>query len=643
LQFEDHRLAHVDAPSASPAGTWRIEPKELARWSAQNALAHPQVRLENIPPYVPQAIVAMEDKRFYDHGALDLIGLLRAMSVDMRHGHLSQGASTISQQLARSIFLSSQRTFRRKALEAFFAFYLEKRFTKPQLLEMYLNQVYWGQDGPESLLGLESASRSFFGKPARELTLAQSAMLAGLLQSPGHYSPRTSPEIALERRDLVLHLMRDQGLISSDDLKSAGREPLKLAPGSRQANDAAYFLAGLQDQLEQRYPGTPLPQLGWRIFTTLDPVLQQKATAAVRRLPENVGVGPQAALVALDPATGGVLAWVGGTNFVKTPFDRAGRAHRQPGSAFKPFVVLAALDRRTVTTATLLDDRPLRFRNGAASWSPQNYDRQYHQKASVWDALVYSMNVPMVNLAMKSGLDAIADYAHRAGIVSPIKLFPSMALGASEVTVPEITNAYATLASGGVYRPYYRIEAITDADNRAIETHLPTPQAVFNSASVALLTKMLEAVITDGTAKPAKAMGLTIPAAGKTGTSENFQDAWFVGYSSRLVCGVWVGYDHPKSLGRAAAGIALPIWVDFMRHAVHAESAAPLESSQGLVRKTIDTETGLLVRSGCVKRREVEFLPGTEPTQLCDKHMGGIIGFFKRLATKAPPAALRPH
>jgi penicillin-binding protein 1B len=632
LSFSDQTLRKVETlPDKKEVESWRLEPKRLARWAAKGGASQPQIHIGELPAYVPMAVVAIEDKRFFQHGAIDVRGLARAIWIDIREGSLRQGGSTLTQQLSRSIFLDIRRTWSRKLLEAGLAFFLEAVYTKQQLLEMYLNQVYWGQDGMESLLGLESASRSFFGKSARELTLGESALLAGLLQSPNHYSPRANLEVARERRNLVLALMRTQELISEDQLKTAVKEPIRLVSPKTRAGEAPYFVSTLQEALLQDYSFAMLMTQGWRIFTTLDPLIQAYAASALR---PSEG---QAALVAIDPRTGGVRAWVGGTSYGKSTFDRVVYAHRQPGSAFKPFVVLAALDTRKATMATMLEDKPVTLKTLQGPWSPQNYDRKYKEKASVWDMLVYSLNVPAVHLTMLAGPESVADYAKWLGVRSPLRAVPSLALGTSEVTVLELTSAYATLANAGMYAAPYSIETVIDSNKEAVQSHTVGPLRVVSEMSSYLVTLMLQAVLEEGTGRFARQMGFTYKAAGKTGTSENYQDAWFVGYTPRLACGVWVGHDQPKSLGRAAAGIALPIWSSFMQKSLALWPEEGFPEPKGLSWKTIDKDSGELARSGCVNRRKEAFLPGTEPDRPCSLHPGGIRGFFYRLKNK--PAA----
>jgi penicillin-binding protein 1B len=629
LSFSSGHLSQVETlPENHPVAFWRLEPKRLAQWAAKGGASQPQIRLEDLPMYVPKAVVAIEDKRFYQHGAIDLRGLARAVWVDLRGGGLRQGGSTITQQLSRSIFLDVRRTWSRKILEAGLAFFLEAVYSKTQLLEMYLNQVYWGQDGADSLLGLESASRSYFGHPARELTLGQSAMLAGMLQSPNNYSPRANPKIARERRNLVLALMFGQGFISPEQFKAALLEPITPTTLRVHAGDAPYFVASLQDNLLQKYTLNILLTQGWNIFTTLDPLLQTQATAAMH---PSEG---QAALVALDPRTGAVRAWVGGTNYGQSTYDRVLYAKRQPGSAFKPFVMLAAIDTRKATEATFLEDTPLTVKTPQGIWKPQNYDRKFRGRVSLWDALVLSLNIPTVRLVIQTGPDKIVEYARRLGIQSPLRAVPSIALGTSEVSVLELTSAYGTLANTGRSNAPYTIESIQDLNKQLVASHTPETQDAVSDASAFIMTHLLQGVFEEGTAKHARELGFTFPAAGKTGTSENYQDAWFIGYTSRLACGVWVGYDHPKPMGRAAAGIALPVWTSFMEKALALWPADKLAEPPGLIWKTIDIDSGELARSGCPHRRKDVFLSGTEPDKMCTLHPGGIIGLFYRWRNK---------
>ncbi len=640
VHFGHALLQRIESADRRSLEAWRLEPLRLAEWTVGASSARIRIHLGDLPTYVPQAVVAIEDKRFYAHGALDSVGLARAFFIDLRHGGWRQGGSTLSQQLARSIFLSTDRTWRRKVVEAGLAIYLEAHFTKPQLLEMYLNQVYWGQDGSSSLLGIEAVSRSLFGKSAAQLTLSDSALLAGMLQSPNRLSPRNTLSSALVRRDHVLHLMQEQGFISRAQHDLAVKEKVILSPLAGGSNSASYFLAMVHDDLADRYGLSVLVTSGWSIFTTLDPLLQKDAVAAIGRS----RMGAQAALVALDPGSGAIRAWVGGTDYATNPFDHAGRARRQPGSAFKPFVALAALESRRATTATLLNDTPLTTLNHGLRWTPQNYDRRYHGSVAIWDALVQSLNVPFARLGMQTGLPQVVEVAHRAGIDSPLQAVPSLALGTSEVSVLELTSAYGTLAAQGRRTAPYFIERIVGPDGTIVESHQGESVAVFAPQPVFLVTQMLEAVLVEGTGRASHAMGFNGPGAGKTGTSEKNQDAWFVGYHSGLVCGVWVGFDRPKSLGSAAAGVALPIWVKFMNKALAREPAAAFVAPPGLNWKKIDPASGALARSGCPVRIERAFLGGTEPTQDCPLHPGGIIGFFRRLTGKAPkPSVVFGH
>ncbi len=628
LDFSSKGLREMKALAGhAPLAEWRLEPRVLAEWGIVPRVARQKVRVEDLPPHVSRAVVAMEDKRFFHHGAFDWMGIGRAVWVDVKHGGLKQGASTITQQLARSIFLDIQRTWRRKFIEAILAIYLEIRYTKPQLLEMYLNQAYWGHDGTQTLIGIEAASQSLFGKTARKLTPAESASLAGMLQSPRRFSPRTSLKLSEERKKIVLGLMRDQKIITDADYILGVAQRVTLAPLPR-SGESAYFLAHLRDELGERFEMSAMLAQGWSIYTTLDPLMQREA---VQSLKPSVGQG---GLVALDAKNGAVRAWVAGTNFQTNPFDHVADAKRQPGSAFKPFVVLAALENRVATTATMLDDDPISLIGLEGPWTPQNYDRKFRGKVSVWDSLVYSWNVPMVRLAMQTGLSHVVSVARRAGITSPLRSDLSTSLGSSEVSLLELTGAYGTLASGGRRLVPHSIRAIVSRDGQLVDTAPFVNEQTFAPEAVYLVTQMLQDVLVTGTGKASKSMGLEFPAAAKTGTSENYHDAWLMGYSTSVVCGVWVGYDQPKSLGRSAAGIALPIWVDFMKRVAPYEPPQDFVEPPGLSWKTIDPTTGQLARSGCTVRKKTAFLAGTEPTEDCSAHAGGIKGLFQRWRSK---------
>jgi len=610
------------APMAEP---WRIEPIQLVSWGAEDEERRPRIRLTDLPSYVPDAILAVEDKRFYQHHGIDVIGLMRAIAHDLYHMELRQGGSSLTQQLARSVFLDTRRTLRRKVLEAALTIYLEFRFTKPQLLEMYLNQVYWGQDGAESVFGIESASRRYFGKTARELSVSESALLAGMLQSPNRFNPRGASKATIERRNRVLRLMREQKRITPLVEQKAKRERIQTIPSAKEGFENGYFLNWVRTQLEERYTAEALTNEGWRIFTTIDPVWQR---LALRALKPSAG---QAAMTAIDPATGAIRIWLGGTDFRLAPFDRVIYANRQPGSAFKPFVVLAALEKKSATLGTVLEDQPLTLPGQDGPWSPRNYDRKTRGPVTVRQSLVQSLNIPIVKLAQQTGMSAVLDVARRAGIRSLLRDDLATALGASETTLLELTQAYATLAAGGVEAAPYGIVAIQPREGASFEQHTPTPGRVFDAQPVYLLTRALMDVFDHGTAVSARARGMTWPAAGKTGTSENNVDAWFIGYSPDLAIGVWVGHDQPQSLGKSAAAMALPLWTTLANSLWKERRAWEWPQPEGIDSKTIDPISGQLARSGCPNAYKEEFWEGTEPTESCALHAGGITGWFSRM------------
>lgn len=622
LEFENGILHDVaDARTGGSVSGARLEPERLARWGVREATRE-QVRLADLPAFLPAAVLASEDRRFYEHGAVDWRGVGRALWQNLRRRSISQGGSTLTQQLSRSVFLSSERTWSRKINETLLAFYLERRFRKDQILEMYLNQVYWGQAGSQSLLGIEEAARYYFGKPSAQLTLSEAALLVGILPSPNRYSPHRSADLARERRDRVLDALAQQRRAPAAALRAARQEPVRPARPP-EGGTASYFLSSLQDVLSERYSPQQLFQGGLRIFTTLDGELQRAAEAAIKNAPA------EGALVVIDQE-GGVAVWVGGRSYADSPFDRAVRAHRQPGSAFKPFVALAAIESSTVTVATPLRDEPLVLRSSTGTWRPQNADRKFLGRVSLWDALVQSRNVPFVRLAQQTGLDRVAALARRCGIESPLRAVPSLALGTSEVTVLELTDAYATLARGGRRVPPFFLQSVLAADGTVLEQAVPaeTEQAA-SPAGVYLVTQMLQAVLEEGTGKAARAWGLSGSAAGKTGTTENYQDAWFIGYTPRLTCGVWVGHDLPRSLGRAAAGVALPVWTAFMKDAIALDGDSVFVRPPGLIEETMDPESGGRARAGCPARVTRLCLESKRPDD-CPLHAGGLRGLFQR-------------
>jgi penicillin-binding protein 1A len=537
------------------------------------------VPLQQIPPALRNAIIAVEDSRFYSHFGVDVRGIVRAAYANFRHGRVMEGGSTITQQLAKVLFLTPDRSFSRKVKEALLALELEKRYSKDRLLELYLNQIYMGHGA----YGVEAAARMYFGKSVQDLTLPEAAMLAALPRSPGNYSPFERPELAQRRRAIVVGRLLEQGYISETEAKTANRAPLGLVPSERRRGSGQYFLEYLQQSLEAKYGSDILYKSGLAIYTTLDTGLQRAAEQALRdgiqalvarqsaRAARGSGHAapgaPEGAVVVIEAATGYVKALIGGADFARTEFNRALHAHRQPGSAFKPFVFLAALEAGRLPTE-ILDDSPIRYVTAGKVWAPENYDGKFRGPVTIQQALEESINVPTIRLLEQLGVNPVIEAARRAGIESPLPRDLTLALGSGDVTLLELTAAYGTFANQGVHMEPLMVRYVTDAQGRLVEENIPQGREAISPAIALGLTQMLRGVVERGTAVTARV--LERPLAGKTGTTNDFSNAWFVGYTPSLVAGVWVGHDRPRSLGPEETGAraALPIWVTLMRQAL---------------------------------------------------------------------------
>ncbi|HEY7138948.1 MAG TPA: penicillin-binding protein 1A [Methylomirabilota bacterium] len=541
------------------------------------------VPLQQIPPALRNAVIAVEDARFYSHFGVDVRGIARAAYANFRHGRVVEGGSTITQQLAKVLFLTPDRSFSRKVKEALLALELEKRYSKDRLLELYLNQVYMGHGA----FGVEAAARMYFGKSVQELTLPEAAMLAALPRSPGNYSPFERPELAQRRRAIAVGRLLEQGYISETQAKAANRAPLGLVPSERRRGSGQYFLEYLQQSLEAKYGSDVLYKSGLAIYTTLDPVLQRAAEQALRdgiqALTERQGAraaargkgapapaAPEGAVVVIEAATGYVKALIGGVDFTRTEFNRALHAHRQPGSAFKPFVYLAALETGHAPTE-VLDDSPIRYVSAGKVWAPENYDGKFRGPVTLQQALEESINVPTIRLLEEIGVNPVIDAARRAGIQSPLPHDLTLALGSGDVTLLELTAAYGTFANQGVRMEPLMVRYVTDAQGRLVEENIPQGREAIDPAIAGGLTEMLRGVVERGTAIGARV--IERPLAGKTGTTNDFSNAWFVGYTPSIVAGVWLGHDRPRSLGPEETGAraALPIWVAVMRAALRGQ------------------------------------------------------------------------
>ena len=518
-----------------------------------------------IPEQVKKAFVAIEDVRFYSHPGVDLIGILRALMHDIKARSMVQGGSTITQQLAKMLFLKPEKSVIRKVKEAIISIQIEKRYTKDEILGLYLNQTYFGTRA----YGIEAAAQTYFGKSAKQLSVAEAALLASLPKAPSQYSPFKNPQKAKERRRSVLDSMLKHKFITVDQYNKATEEPLPAAPFYRKY-EAPYFVELLRQYLEQKY-GTSIYTAGYKIYSTIDFNMQHIAEKAlsdgVKNIEKREKPGVQAAFIAIDIRTGQIKAMVGGFDFWQNQFNRATQALRQPGSAFKPFVYATAI-REGMTSKDVINDAPISFKGARPGqmWSPKNYDGKYHGTVTLRTALAKSLNAATVRLANRVGVKDIINTAQELGIRSPLQPYLPLALGASDVTLLEMVQAYSAFATGKKMDPisYKRIE---NRDKIVLEELYPKQTEVLDENTVKEMQILLGAVISEGTATKAKELGR--PVYGKTGTTNDYSDAWFVGFDERLVVGVWVGRDNHKPIGNKETGsmAALPIWIEFMKQA----------------------------------------------------------------------------
>jgi len=608
----------------------RLEPELAVELAGAKSERREPAAWEQIPPALKDAVVAVEDKRFHSHHGVDPRAMVRALLANLR-GRSLQGASTITQQLSKNLFLTPRRTLRRKLAEAALAVYLDLRLDKQRILTLYLNHIYLGQDGPASVMGVRSAARHYFSKEVSDLTLTESALIAGIIRGPGVYNPFRDPAAAKARRDHALRRMKEEGFISQLELDAALDEPVKLARGTSpdDKHDAAYYAAEVVRQLIPKYGGDSLYRHGLSIYTSMDPVLQNLARKVIGKSKH------QAALAVIDPRDGSVLALTGGRSFSESQFNRATMAQRQPGSAFKPFVFAAALQ-MGFTPATLLRDKPKTWPGVSKDWSPANYEGVYHGTATMRTALAKSLNAATLDLAERTGLKRIREVAIACGITSPLRSDLGLALGASEVALLELVGAYSPFANGGI-RPTPRlVTSVVDSDGVVFEAAPLENTIALDPATAFLMTSMLESVAKEGTARGVKALGVNFPVAGKTGTTNDGRDAWFVGYTSALLAGVWVGDDQNRALKLTGSKDALPLWASFMKEASADRPGEVYTRPANVVEVLVCPESGMLARSGCPGKKGEMFLEGSEPRSECAIHRGGIMGWLQKMLGKEP-------
>ncbi len=577
------RIQRLDNSDVLPA--LELEPEVVTGFYDRVREQRRVMRLEEVPARVRKAVLAVEDERFYYHRGVDPVAVMRAFLANVRRGGVVQGGSTLTQQLIKNFFLDSERTLERKVKEALMALITEWMYTKDQILENYLNEIYLGQNGAQGIFGIWEAARFYFVKEPEQLTVGETALLAGLIRAPNRYSPYRSVKDATRRRNVILAKLVSDGIITRRAYERALQEVFEKRKPVRLTNSAPYFTDYVKNELAEHYSEDTLTAEGLRIFTSLDIELQRAAEKALseglarlekdyrhlRKTAEQDDL--EGALVVIKPQTGEIRAMVGGRDYGKSQFNRVAQAKRQPGSVFKPFVFLAALTHGSAQgsgsydSTTYIEDTPFTWAYGNEEWAPQNYNRSYHGWVTLREAMEKSLNAATARIAQDVGIKKVREMAYRMGIQSRLPLLPSLSLGAVEVTPLELAGAYSALANNGVRTHLLSIKNVLDRDGGALEKRNIRVKRVIPPRVAFDMHNMLRGVVERGTAQRVRELGFTRPAAGKTGTTNDSRDAWFAGYTPDLLALVWVGFDRQSELGLSGSSAALPIWTDFMKHA----------------------------------------------------------------------------
>jgi penicillin-binding protein 1B len=636
IQFAKGAVSSIIDSNGRRVARYEIPAQLITNVSNQGRAKRLMVQYSDMPPALVHAIVSAEDKRFFVHSGFDVLRIGKAMYVDVKQRRKEQGASTISMQLARNLWLARDKNWKRKMREALITFHLERKLSKQQIFEDYCNAVYLGGQGTFSISGFGEAARAYFNKDIQTLNLTESAMLAGLIQRPSYLNPFRNPGRVLERRNLVLAMMRENKYITRAQYKDAVTAPLGLHPGASELSESQYFLDIASDdaskKLEERQPVGSA-----EVYTTIDLRLQRAAEQAIadgmqlvdkelaarrkRGAPE--GPRPQVALIAIDPRTGEVKALCGGRDYASSQLDRV-LSKRPPGSVFKPFVYTAALNTAiaggdpVLTPASSVDDSPTTFEYGKQqTYSPGNFKNEFMGRVTLRYALAHSLNVAAVKVGEMAGFDKVVAIAHQAGLNEDIQPTPAVALGAYQVSPLEIAGAYTMFANNGVRVQPAFISTIRDQSGADLFEHQPETRRVLDPRVAFVMVDMMQEVMRSGTAAAVRSRGFKLPAAGKTGTSH---DGWFAGFTSQLLCVVWVGFDDYKELGLEGAHSALPIWTEFMMSAAHYKQygdAKPFVPPPGVVQVAFDPDSGDLAGPACPDSVSSYFIDGTEPKLQC--------------------------
>jgi penicillin-binding protein 1B len=684
ISFGEDGVSEIVGDNGQQLAAYELEPLLVTGLSDQNHAKRRLITYDELPPYLVPAVTAIEDRHFFQHGGVDYVRLVGAALDDLRNRHYSQGGSTLTMQLARGFFLSPEKHLKRKLIEIIITFQLEHRFDKKKIFQMYANQVPLGQRGSFSIDGFGEAAQAYFGEDVSKLTLPECATLAGMIQSPSRLNPYRHPERALERRNVVLDKMVETGAISKEQAEQAKAAPLGINPGAFDAGEAPYFVDLVRDQLIQRLGDPDYNEQGLRIYTSLDPQLQQIAQNAITNGMKEVDdlvtarhdrlariavrkgeapppiIYPQVALIALNPHTGQVLALVGGRNYGVSQFDHAIQ-HRPTGSTFKPFVYAAAFNSAIAgtpltngdgtsaifTPVTMLHDEQTTFTIGNQTYSPHDFENKYYGDIPAVEALYRSLNNPTIALAEMVGLDNVVSLARDAGITS-VQPTPAVAIGAYDATPMQIAGAYTVFANGGIHIDPWVLASVRQPNGDVMADYAPQTRPVLDPRAAYLTLSLMEQVLNNphGTGAGVRNMGFTAPAAGKTGTSQGERDAWFSGFTSNLLCIVWVGNDDYSNINIEGSRAAGPIWADFMKNAVKLPQYSDTKDfvpPPGVVQVRLDDSTNLLADAACPEDYTAAFLDGTQPTDTCDHSIGDqrsifqkIFGLGQRPVTEAP-------
>ncbi|HSK79910.1 MAG TPA: PBP1A family penicillin-binding protein [Thermoanaerobaculia bacterium] len=623
ISFSGRRIQGIEA-AGRKATSVRLPPPLLASYYDADVEERRPVSLEELPDEVIRAVLAAEDDNFYLHPGVSLTGIARALWVNLKDGGMQQGGSTITQQVVKNVYLTSERTLTRKAKEAVIAVMLEVRYGKGAILEAYLNEIYWGKSGSANLIGLGAAAWAYFGKDASDLTLAEAATLAGMIQAPADYSPIHDPDKAKERRDWVLGRMGELEWVPQEQVARAQRQPVVADPRTVSTRPLApYFSEAMKGEAEKRFEIDELGGEGYLLFSTLRFRDQREAEEAVEKglagLQGRRAKKPlQSALVSVDPRDGAVLAWVGGRDWEKSQFDRVSQAQRQAGSTFKPIVYAAAFSEGVASPVTPLKDSPINVRLGKASWRPQNYDHGFRGWVTARAALEQSLNIPTVRLALQAGLPSVTHLAREMGVESRFDSGPAVALGTVTMSPREMAQVYSTFASGGLRPEIHGLDTVLDRSGEPIlGDDLGSPRRALQPQVAYLVTSILKGAVHHGTAASARGLG---PLAGKTGTTNDRRDSWFAGYSPNRVTVVWVGYDDNSRTRLSGAKAALPIWARFTAAVRPAGGYPDFPVPGGIVQATIDPTTGQIATPYCPTRSLEVFAEWQAPSEPCQRH-----------------------